>query len=194
MREEANSHNYFYFIRHGQTTSNEQNIASGGDSDPSLTEWGRSQARKIGEFLKSLENGPGMIITSANRRTIETAQILNQNLQLPTECVPLLNERRLGDWNNVSSDIVNVKLAEGETPLNGESKPDFHHRIMCALKQQHGTLTTRKPLVVGSRGVARVLLEMSNEENAANLPNGRLLKMSLGESADFSITNVEYLN
>ena len=53
------------------------------------------------------------------------------------------------------------------------------------------------PLVVSSRGVARILLEHAGEEGAALLPNGALLRVTVAEAHDgvgFRVEGIDYLD
>ena len=111
----------FIFLRHGQTNANLLNIASGGDTDPKLTELGCVQAHKAAQSLIHHQIKPSLILTSPLARNIETAEIVNEYFHLDCIIDNALTERFLGDWNHVSSDIVNPKLSAGHTPPDGES-------------------------------------------------------------------------
>ena len=69
-------------VRHGETVSNVVGIAQGNGTDTSLTELGKSQAKKTGEFLKSKQ--PELKITqmysSSSTRALETAKIIATEL------------------------------------------------------------------------------------------------------------------
>ena len=91
-----------YFIRHGQSANNalwdQTGNAAGRDSDPALTELGRTQARLLAEFLgqrgggsardgQDLQNKSGFgithLYTSLMVRAVQTGQFIAQALGLP---------------------------------------------------------------------------------------------------------------
>lgn len=80
----------FYFVRHGQTILNAKHIRQG--SEGGLTEQGKAQAKRTGEFLSSLPIK--RIIASPFERTVETAGLINESFHLPISYTPLLAERR----------------------------------------------------------------------------------------------------
>ncbi len=190
MREPAAG---FYFMRHGQTVANAANISSGGDRDPQLTDFGCDQAISAARVLRRLETGPSLIVASPLRRATETALLIGEHLSLPLKILPSFTERKLGDWNDQCSQLTNNLLISGKTPPGGESRSDFAARINEAY-QDLLPLCTQWPLLVSSRGVARVLLERVNCKNAAHYPNGVIARITLTSSDRFEVARVEYLN
>ena len=184
----------FIFVRHGETTANAMQIASGGDSESSLTELGREQIYSATGILKRISEIPDSIVCSMNGRSIESAEILHEIFGAKITRNPLLNERKLGEWNNVDIKEVNPMLLAGKTPQNGESRVEFRERFFRGLNQHHQLLLNNRTIVVGSRGTARLLLEIANKENAAFFPNGSLLRVSIANSNQFNLVDIEYLN
>ena len=184
----------FLLIRHGETTANADKVASGGDADPSLTENGRQQIREAANILRRIGEVPDFIICSANHRSIESAEILQEYFEAPIESDPLFNERSLGEWNNVSLDIVNPMLVAGETPKDGESRAEFKKRFWRAMNEHKESILNNQAIIVGSRGTARILLELADDRNAAYFPNGNLLKISIAISSRFEVVDIDYLN
>ena len=180
------------FLRHGQTSSNLLNIASGGDANPNLTELGCAQAHEAAQTLIRHQITPSLILTSPLARNLKTAEIINEYFHVDSIIDNALRERFLGEWNYVSSDIINPKLIAGETPPNGESKEEFRIRVVKFLSAQT-TLYSDLPLLIGSRGIARILLEMVLAKNAHHFPNGKLLKISLVDSEDFQVKTIDLL-
>lgn len=182
------------FIRHGETTSNANRVASGGDSEPSLTDAGRCQIYEAVEILKHLDEIPASIICSANKRSIESANILQECFEASIASDALFNERSLGEWNNVSLDIVNPMLAADKTPRNGESRAEFKERFWSAMHRYRKSILNNRTIIVGSRGTARILLETVNAEKASLFQNGQLLKISLSDAESFEVVDIKYLN
>lgn len=80
----------FYFIRHGETLLNAEHIKQGAEG--ALSEKGRRQAEKVGEYLKRFP--VGRIIASSYPRAQETAAIINKYLKVPIIYSPLFVERK----------------------------------------------------------------------------------------------------
>ena len=189
---DANNHRSLLFMRHGETLANLNFVASGGDRNPDLTESGIAQAELAVVKLRRHGLIPHVIISSPSKRTMTTAQIISDQLNLELVVEPLLNERLLGDWNDVSSEIINPLLAAGDTPPNGESRPEFRKRMLHGLRN-HARLFQHMPLLVGSRGSARILLEMVPKEDPLNFPNGAIFKAKLADSEDFGIAHIKHI-
>ena len=186
----------FFFIRHGQTAANRDGVRSGGESDTHLTELGREQARGVGLALIRLGVTLGVIVSSPLSRTIETAQFLNARLGLEIRMEPGLLERRLGAWNGRCVEATQPLLAAGETPPGGESNAVFRDRVLAAFRGL-APLYAQWPLIVSSRGVARILMEHAGREGAATLPNGAILRVTLansGSAGDFEVAGVDHLD
>ena len=185
----------FFFIRHGQTAANRDGVRSGGESDTHLTELGREQAREAGLALHRLGVTPGLILSSPLSRTIETARLLNARLGLEVRMVPGLIERRIGAWNGRGVEETQPLLAAGRAPPGGESNARFKARVLAAFRALP-PLYARWPLIVSSRGVARILMEHAGRESAPTLPNGAILRVTLadsGGSEDFVVAGIDRL-
>lgn len=185
----------FFFIRHGQTAANRDGVRSGGESDTHLTEPGREQARKASLTLRQLGVTPSLILSSPLARTIETAELLNARFDLEVRVEPDLIERRLGAWNGQSIEATQTPLAAGDTPPGGESNAKFKARVLAAFRGL-ASLYARWPLIVSSRGVARILMEHAGREDAATLPNGAILRVTLADSGndgDFVVARIDHV-
>ena len=185
----------FFFIRHGQTVANRDGVRSGAESDTHLTELGREQAREAESRLHRLGLTPGLILTSPLSRTVETAELLNTRFGLEVRTVPSLTERRLGAWNGQSVEATQPALAAGETPPGGEASAVFRARVLAAFRTL-APLCAQWPLIVSSRGVARILMEHAGREGGASLPNGALLRTTLadpGRDGDLVVARIEHL-
>ena len=182
----------FYFLRHGQTVANRDGVRSGGESDTHLTEIGRAQARKAGFALHRLGVTPSLILTSPLSRTIETAELVNARFGLEVRTEPGLLERRLGAWNGQSIKATQPPLAAGVTPPGGESNAVFQARVLAAFLTL-APLYARWPLIVSSRGVARILTEHAGRDGGATLPNGAILRVTVGGTDDFEVARFDHL-
>ncbi len=81
-----------YFVRHGETILNAQNIRQGAEG--SLTEKGRAQALATALRFPKHKGRPQIIIASPFQRTKETAEIIAKELGLRIKYSNLLIERR----------------------------------------------------------------------------------------------------
>lgn len=90
-----------YFVRHGETELNAQNIRQG--SEGHLSELGRAQALATAKRFPKHKGRPQVIISSPYERTKETAEIIGKELNMNVKYSDLLVERRnpsevIGQW------------------------------------------------------------------------------------------------
>lgn len=180
----------FIFARHGQSTSNFNGISSGGDTDPELTALGRRQAREIALALRRHVKLPNLIITSPLKRTMRTAQIISEILDIKIEIEESLIERALGDWNGQCSSITSKLLFEGCDPPNGEGAEQFRQRVITVFRSLSDHYK-RWPLIIGSRGIARVLLDDTGYPDYRNMPNGTFVVVRLSSADEFEIAGID---
>src|SRR3989344_4899399 len=88
-----------YFVRHGESESNAQDIAASNAQDSttgineSLTAKGVEQTKKL---LETLDKDFDLIISSPMKRTMQTAEIISSALQKPLEVNKDIVERDFG--------------------------------------------------------------------------------------------------
>ena len=110
---------------------------------------------------------------------LEIAAECPQRLVDPSAIEPAFAERRLGAWNLRSVAETEDALRQGVTPPGGEANQKFVERIGAALQAWLPRLP-EQPLLVGSKGVARVLRELSGSERPPRpLANGALAHFDL---------------
>lgn len=195
----------FFFLRHGETTANRARICCGGEENPTLSERGLIQARAAGVLLRdymdrrfadmrysaaqSNDAPPLKIVTSPMIRTQSTAAIICEMMRLPVDRIRVeknLIERKLGEWNGQCARTIQPRLRAGETPPRGESNAAFQSRILTVLRKL-SPLYENWPLLIGSRGTGRIILEQVGDPNAPNVQNCELLKVTLRLSPTFEI-------
>lgn len=118
----------FYMIRHGESTANLGEFASG-HVDVPLTDKGLAQARAAREIVKTLEIKPSIIIHSHLQRARNTAAILNEVLALDMIEDPEIAEQHYGDWEGQPWSLTRQPTRDGVNPPNGETHADFYERI-----------------------------------------------------------------
>lgn len=169
----------FYFVRHGATEPNLRGLRCGGDLDVALTELGREQAHTTAHRIRAMKIGVGLIVCSALTRARQTAAIVSGILGGVAIAVePLLNERRLGEWNLRSVAATEHLLAQDVTPPGGESEQAFVARVQAAL-EKFPELLPLNPLVVSSKGVGRVLNSLLGDGSRLNLANGEIVQFAM---------------
>ena len=168
------------FLRHGATVANLLGLRCGGDLDLALVEAGREQAAEAARRIAALHPPVRLIVTSDLKRTRETAEIIARVLGGATIVVePDFAERCMGEWNLRSVDGTQPWLEQGLTPPGGEPLAVFDGRVARAALRVLACLPDR-PLLVGSKGVGRVLGELSGLPSRLDLDNAALVDFDLG--------------
>ena len=90
------SGSHMMFIRHGETAGNSEQIAHGQTESP-LNERGVEQVIHTAKRLERWHRPYQRIYCSPMQRTMQTAELLNDVLQLPLETHDGLKEGFLGD-------------------------------------------------------------------------------------------------
>jgi 2,3-bisphosphoglycerate-dependent phosphoglycerate mutase len=162
------------FVRHGATEPNLAGLRCGGDLDVPLVPLGLQQAQALIPRIASLQPPVGLIVTSALERTRATAEVIASALGLPVVVEPLFAERRLGAWNRLPLDETAPWLESDAIPPGGESNAEFTARVACGLARVQ-PLLPRRPLLVASRGVARVLGELTGAPPSRPAGNAELI-------------------
>jgi 2,3-bisphosphoglycerate-dependent phosphoglycerate mutase len=168
------------FLRHGATALNAAGLRCGGDVDLPLAELGQLQSVQAAQQLAALRPRIGVIVVSGLQRTRQTAEIvagLMPGVEIVVE--PAFNERRLGAWNRRSIAETQAELEAGVTPPGGESNSEFCRRIRGAVGQTLLPRLRDRPLLVASKGVARVLRELARLDAAAPMGNATIAEFDL---------------
>lgn len=169
----------FYVMRHGETTDNALGLISGAGSDPHLTDLGREQARAAAVIFSKLPILPDRIVTSALRRTHQTAELVIGHAEFLIE--PDLNERHLGEYDGKISEAEQKML--GKLP-NEESNTDHMRRVISAVNihLERGELV----LFICHGGTIRRILEAVNLKNNFHVGNAEIYKL-VPRSGEWSI-------
>lgn len=178
-RSNGDGSSEFLFVRHGQTEPNALGLRCGGDLDVELTSLGCEQAWSLGLRLRREGWQPSLILCSGLIRVRQTAMILAGMLgAIELVSDRLLDERRLGSWNRTPILETEEALKRGDTPPGGESESDFRQRMEAAsrLILSH---RQRRPLVVSSKGVARLLHNVLGGSGRLQVGNAELVRFHL---------------
>jgi 2,3-bisphosphoglycerate-dependent phosphoglycerate mutase len=169
----------FYFVRHGVTEPNFKGLRCGGDLDIPLMDIGCDQAYLLAKQIARMDLGIGVIVAGSLIRTRQTASIVSAVLgNVPVEVEPLLNERHLGEWNNQSVAATEEALRNKVTPPGGESEAEFRDRVGRALVKIE-PFFGRTPLLVSSKGIARVMNTLLGGEGRMDVGNGEVVEFAV---------------
>jgi probable phosphoglycerate mutase len=172
-----------YFVRHGITEPNFRGFRCGGDLDLPMMDIGCDQAYLLAKQIDKMNLRIGVIIAGSLLRTRQTASIIAGVLgDVPVVTDPLLNERRLGEWNNRPISETEHLLAAKATPPGGESEQEFTARITQALDHL-GPQLERRPLLVSSKGVGRVLHSLLGGNDRMQVGNGEIVEFAVAPVA-----------
>lgn len=172
-----------YFVRHGATEPNFRGLRCGGDLDIPLMDLGCDQAYLLAKQIARMNLQVGVIVAASLIRTRQTASIISGVLgNVPVEVEPLLNERRLGQWNNRPIAETEAQLAARVTPPGGESEEEFTARVGLALEALRPRLD-RRPLLVSSKGVGRVMNVLLGGEGRMQVGNGEIVEFAVAGEA-----------
>jgi len=172
-----------YFVRHGVTEPNFRGFRRGGDLDIPLMDIGCDQAYLLAKQIDKMNLRIGAIVTGSLIRTRQTASIISGVLgNVPVEVDPLFNERRLGQWNNRPIAETEELLAAKVTPPGGESEADFENRISLALDNLK-PIMDRRPLLVSSKGVGRILNVLLGGPGRMQVGNGEIVEFAVAPVA-----------
>lgn len=172
-----------YFVRHGTTEPNFRGLRCGGDLDIPLMDIGCDQAYLLAKQIDKMGLGIGVIVAASLIRTRQTASIISGVLgNVPVVVEPLLNERSLGQWNNRPIAQTEEMLAAKVTPPGGESEDEFRARVGRALEALRPYFG-RRPLIVSSKGVGRVMNVLLGGEGRMNVGNGEIVEFAVSRDA-----------
>ncbi|MEP7069216.1 MAG: histidine phosphatase family protein [Usitatibacter sp.] len=175
-----------YFVRHGITEPNFRGFRCGGDLDLPMMDIGCDQAYLLAKQIERMHLRIGVIIAGSLIRTRQTASIISGVLgTVPIEIEPLINERKLGQWNNRPISETEEMLKRNVTPPGGESEQQFEARIALAFEHLR-THLERRLLLVSSKGVGRVLNNLLGGTERMSVGNGEIVEFAVAPRAGAS--------
>jgi len=162
---------HFYYIRHGQSTANQQGVYGGSLPHIPLTELGIKQAEAAAKLMSAW--GINRIIASDLDRAQHTARIIADGIKLDRQLIvtqPLLREENTGRMTG-TPDVgfpVYLEYAASGVDANAETPADVAIRVqkfLTTLDQYDGETL----LVVSHAGVGRVILSILTGEPMSDL-------------------------
>jgi len=159
-----------YFVRHGQTIWNVENKICGA-TDIALTDLGREQAVKTGEYIKSLGLNIDEILYSPLQRARDTALSISKITGIPASVDNRLIEQNFGKYESTPRNGEEFLESKKQFACNyegGESMLKLAQRIYNLLDEIRQSDKTY--LLVAHNGIARCVqsyfYDMTNEEYA----------------------------
>jgi len=137
-------------MRHGKTGLNEKGVIIGSIDDP-LDNDGRKQATDAAQQLKDIDRGYDAVVSSAQLRSAETAEIIAKTLTIPVYQDIRLNERGTGVTEGTP--VFSGMLAQflQDSPVVGiEPLEQFEKRVMDAFMEIREKYRTKSILFVTS--------------------------------------------
>jgi len=145
--------NPFYFIRHGETDWNRENIIMGSIDMP-LNTVGIQQAQETSDLL--MEENFDIIISSPRIRAQQTAEIISQKTRKPVIFDQGLVERNWGEAEGTVADPTKSLFDDVHTPQGAEPFSAFQKRVVETVSSI--LLIKERPLVVSHGGVFKALV------------------------------------
>ena len=162
-------------IRHMETEWNEQ-LRYIGRTDLSLSELGRENGRKLGEYLNDLEFSK--LYSSSLKRTKETAAIIAVGRDMEVESLKRLNEVDFGAWEGLThpeilNDFEDVMNSWREDPSkeqipDGEDWTEFENRVKNEFERILASTKEGRLAIVTHAGPIKIILG-----NILNVPSNR---------------------
>ncbi|MDP3918125.1 MAG: histidine phosphatase family protein [Candidatus Woesebacteria bacterium] len=183
--------NKYYLIRHGQKT--------GHAGDPELTEHGKIQAAKTGEYFR--EKNIFEIFSSTYNRTKETSDIINKILNIEIKYDDRLRERM--NWGSIPDQTLEDFLQEWEysnhhrdfKPKAGLSSLESGNNAFEALTEINNQVDNKNILVVTHGGVISDLLRNIFDEKELIKNNPSFIIDKLDQlMKECSITTITFDN
>ena len=150
-------------VRHGETPLTPLRKFSGdGPLNPSLTDIGLEQARKVAQAIKKYK--PDVLIASPLARTQETAKEISQATGLSINTDPIWVEQSFGIWDGLSVEEVKNKYLEeyrhwvastSYKPPMGESYDEVRDRALQGLESVAADHEQKTVVVVTHNGMIK---------------------------------------
>lgn len=171
-----------YFVRHGESQANADNIFGGPDSP--LTEKGKMQAKAAGEKLKAEGIVIDRITASTYRRSIDTAKIIAETIGF--DYTQIKYDNRLVEYDcgkAIGRSINSMTQAEMIKGPGAEDPEKFRSRVIKAFAEIESLPSNI--LVVSHAGVGCMMqtikLGLLSEKfiDIQDYPNGEVIQLEV---------------
>lgn len=167
-----------YVIRHGQTELNVKGLINGHIPD-SLTVTGKKQARLAS---KNLPESIGHIYSSPLTRARQTADILNNELQVPITYHDELKEVGFGDLEGTpflqEYQMKHTNLDYDWGP-SGENFNEVKERVLRLMTEIRKETSEGQALIVAHGGIVRMLTFLEKGDKQGEINNASIFEFDL---------------
>jgi probable phosphoglycerate mutase len=167
MRQNYRGKTTFGLLRHGKTVWNQEKRIQGSGNSP-LTPDGVAACKAWAKFLLSTPPTWDRLIVSPLQRAIDSAEIINERLNLPIQIEHELREQNWGLWEGLTIDEVRsadpeelekrIQKGWNFQPPEGESRQEVLQRTRDCLEKCARQDNGQHLLVVTHLGVIKTLL------------------------------------
>lgn len=186
-----------YFVRHGQTDGNVAQRHQ--HPDIGLNELGKLQASRVAKIVKRLR--PTHLITSTNKRALETATQIGLAADLIPETYPAFEELKRPMF------LVGKRFHDRETLLfiwgwffglktasmhDGESYADFRGRIIAARTHLENLPSSSRAVVVSHAVFINFFLEHMNRDDHMGLRRAAWRIIAIFRIKNTAVTHLQY--
>lgn len=183
------------FIRHGETEWNRISKQQG-HQNSNLTSRGIQQAEMIGRYLRT--NSYDLIYSSDLKRALHTAQLINEQLNIPLIKNKNLRERKLGIMEGLTRDEFKIQYPHEFKRFTsdidyvipqGESSRQFYQRTIKSVEEIVDAHPGEKLLVITHGGNLSCIFRKAFDIPLDRMRNFSLLNSSLNT---FEITDQQW--
>lgn len=151
-----------FLIRHGETEDNIKSIVMGQNDSP-LSKKGAQTAKRFRNYFNSNNVKVDKLYVSDLGRALQTARIINKNIQSSLETTPEFRETNYGIYNGKLRSWVESVCLEYKTDTNyrfpdGESKEEMKKRVIKALSRIEKENRNATILIITHGGPIRAVL------------------------------------
>ena len=187
-------------VRHGQTNKNSQGKLHVLGDEEVLNETGIQQMKETAFKLKRFS--PDVVYSSKEKRAVESAKVVGDELGVGIEIIEGIEERNWGDfsgktWEEVQEVLQPMTLEERYLyfPPNGESWQQFENRLIQSIIKILSQNKNKTIVVVshmgGIRALMPYLLGVSKEESFKYNPDNASISAFTHENGKFSPISLE---
>lgn len=184
-----------YFVRHGQTDGN----VAGRHQHPDITlnELGKLQVARVAKIIKSVR--PTHLITSTNKRAMETAMVIGRECDLIPETYPNFEEmhrpdfligKRFLEWEAFKYVVGWLFGVKAASMHDGESYSDFLARILAAKHQLEALPQNSKVVIVSHTVFINFFLEHMNREQKMGVFRATIRFLAILRLKNTAVTHV----
>ncbi len=188
----------FYFVRHGQTAANAAGLKQG-QINSKITQLSKVGISQVTQLHKNFAIGfADRIIASPLDRTVDTANILNQNAKLPFSTDQRLLEISYGKWDGkknsdlkaahpeVFDEVLNDVLPSYQSLADGETFENVIRRVVDFMNDNTKKHPDEK-IILATHGftIKAAVLGAVNVTNQADM-------MSIQEPDNASVTKITH--